>query len=171
MTTLHATPYNRDASGFYFDSAIDYETKATLHVDCFGNLVEEFEIQFVDGDDAALFEACGINQANLNAWFDDIEFLQDYEKVSLYYLVGVAGYSLAQALEKLDEPSIYQGDLKEAATELFDECYLQSIPANMSNIQFYIDYDKFARDCQYSGDMAEFEYAGVTYTCTNSSSI
>jgi len=94
--------------------------------------------------------------------------LQDYEKVSLYYLVGVAGYSLEQALEKLDEPSIYQGDLKEAATELFDECYLHAIP---ENLQFYIDYDKFARDCQYGGDMAEFEYAGVTYTCTNSISL
>lgn len=71
-------------------------------------------------DDAALFEVCGINLANLNVWFDDVEFLQDHEKVSLYYLVGVAGYSLDQALEKLDEPSIYQGELKDAAAELFD---------------------------------------------------
>lgn len=168
MTTLHATPYNIDAIGFYFDSAIDYETKATMHVDCFGNLVEEFEIQFIDGDDAALFEACGINQANLNVWFDDVEFLQDHEKVSLYYLVGVAGYSLDQALEKLDEPNIYEGELKDAAAELFDECYLHAIP---ESIQFYIDYEKFARDCQYSGDIAEFEYTGVTYTCTNSNSL
>jgi hypothetical protein len=168
MTTLHATPYNINATGFYFDNAIDYESKAATHVDRYGNLVEEFEIQFIDGDDAQLFEACGIIQANLNVWFDDIEFLQDHEKVNLYYLVGVAGYSLDQALEKLDEPNIYQGELKEAATELFDECYLHAIPAN---IQFYIDYDKFARDCQYSGDMAEFEYAGVTYTCTNSSAM
>ncbi len=168
MTTLHATPYNIDATGFYFDSAADYESKAAMHVDRYGNLVEEFEIQFIDGDDAALFECCGINQANLNIWFDDIEFLQNDEKISLYYLVGIAGYGLDQALEKLDEPSIYQGDLTEAAAELFDECYLHTIP---ENIQFYIDYDKFARDCQYSGDMAEFEYAGITYTCTNSSAI
>lgn len=171
MTTLHATPYNLDATGFYFTDAQDYQKKAATHFDRYGNLVEEYEILFIDGDDAALFEACGINQANLNSWFDCIGFMQDYEKVSLYYLVSMAGYNLAQALEKLDETSIYQGDLKEAATELFDECYLHSIAANMSNIQFYIDYDKFARDCQYSGDMTEFEYAGVTYTCTNSSSL
>ena len=61
MTTLHATPYNIDATGFYFTDINDYETKATKHVDCYGNLVEEFEIQFIDGDDAELFEACGIN--------------------------------------------------------------------------------------------------------------
>lgn len=168
MTTLHATPFNIDATGFYFDSAIDYENKAATHVDRYGNPVVEFEIQFIDGDDAALFEVCGINQANLNVWFDDIEFLQDFEKVSLYYLVAVAGYNLDQALNKLDEPSITEGNLRDAAEELFDECWLHEVP---ENIRFYIDYDKFARDCQYSGDMAEFEYAGVTYTCTNSSSI
>ena len=168
MTTLHATPYNIDATGFYFTDINDYETKATMHVDCYGNLVEEFEIQFIDGDDAELFEACGINQANLNQWFDDIEFLQDDEKVSLYYLVGVAGYNLDQALLKTDEPNLYQGNLLDAATELFDECWLSSVP---DNIRFYIDYDKFARDCQYGGDLTEFDYAGTSYTCTNANGL
>ncbi len=168
MTTLHATPYNRDASGFYFENATEYEAKATMHVDRFGNLVEEFEIQFIDGDDAELFEACGINQVNLNVWFDEIEFLQDFEKASLFYLVGVAGYNLDQALEKMNDTSIYQGDLLDAATELFDECYLHTLP---DNLKYYFDYEKFARDCELGGDMCEFEYAGTTYTCTNSNSI
>lgn len=47
MTTLHATPYNIDATGFYFTDINEYETKATSLVDCCGNLVEEFEIQFM----------------------------------------------------------------------------------------------------------------------------
>ncbi len=168
MTTFHATPYNIDATGFYFTDINDYETKATMHVDCYGNLVEEFEIQFIDGDDAELFEACGINQANLNQWFDDIEFLDDDEKVKLYYLVSVAGYNLEQALLKTDEPSLYQGNLRDAATELFDEIYLHSIP---EYIQLYIDYDKFANDCQNGGDLTEFDYAGTTYTCTNANGL
>ena len=168
MTTLHATPYNIDAIGFYFTDLNEYETKVTSLIDCFGNLVEEFEIQFIDGDDAELFEACGINQVNLNQWFNEIEFLQDNEKVSLYYLVGVAGYSLDQALLKIDEPSLYQGNLLDAATELFDECWLPSVP---DNIRFYIDYDKFARDCQYGGDLTEFNYAGATYTCTSANGL
>ena len=45
---------------------------------------------------------------------------------------------------------------------------LHSVP---ESVRFYIDYDKFARDCQYIGDMSEFEYAGITYTCTNSNSM
>lgn len=167
-TTLHATPYNIDAIGFYFNDLTDYETKATAHFDSWGNLVEEYEIQLIDCDDSQLFMACNINQANLNTWFDDIETLEDHQKISLYYLVGVAGYSLKQSLDKLDDPCIYQGDLKDAAIELFDDCWLSSIH---ESIQFYIDYDKFARDCSYSGDMAEFEYAGITYTCTNASTI
>lgn len=168
MTTLHATPYNRDATGFYFTDAQDYEAKSAVHLDRYGNLVEEFEIQFIDGDDAQLFEACSINQANLNSWFDDIEFLQGHEKVNLYYLVEVAGYGLDQAFEKLDEPSIAEASLRNAAEELFDECWLSSVP---ESIHFYIDYDKFARDCELGGDMVEFEYNNKTYTCTNASAL
>lgn len=170
MTTLrlHATPYNLDAIGFYFTNAEEYKTKSSSLFDNYGNLVEEFEIQLIDGDDGALFNACGINQANLSKWFDEIEFLQDYEKVSLYYLVAIAGYSLDQAIEKLDEPSIATSNLRDSAEELFDGCWLQLIP---ESARYYIDYDKFARDCQLSGDMCEFEYANTTYTCINSSGI
>ena len=168
MTTFHATTYNLEATGFYFESLDQYQAKSECHLDRYGNLVEEFEIQFIDGDDAELFEACGINQANLNQWFDEIGFLLDDEKVRLYYLVGIAGYSLDQALLKIDEPSLYQGNLLDAATELFDECWLPSIP---ESIRFYIDYDKFARDCQYGGDLTEFAYASSTYTCTNANGL
>ena len=168
MTTLHATPYSCDAAGFYFESIDDYQDKAKNHLYRFGNLVEEFEIQFIDGDGMQLFEACNINQANLNTWFNEIEFLKDYEKVSLYYLVGEVGYTLEQALEKLDEPSITESNLRDAATELFDECYLNSVP---ENVRFYIDYEKFARDCEIGGDLSEFEYNGSTYTCTNVSAM
>lgn len=168
MTILHATPYNLDAAGFYFESAMDYEAKSTMHVDRYSNLVEEFEIQFIDGDDAQLFEVCGINQANLNKWFDDIKCMSESDKLNLYYLVSVAGYNFEQALDKVDEPSIYEGDLLDAASELFDECYLPSVP---DNIKYYIDYEKFARDCSLGGDMCEFECAGKTYTCTNSNAL
>ena len=168
MTTLHATPYNIDAAGFYFESMSDYQNKSKNHLDRFGNLVEEFEIQFIDGDEADLFNACGINQSNLNTWFDDIECMSESDKLNLHYLIAVAGYTLVQAMDKLDEPSIYDGNLLDAASELFDECYLPSVP---DNIKYYIDYEKFARDCLLGGDMCEFEYAGETYTCTNANGL
>ena len=168
MTTLHATPYNLDATGFYFESMDEYQDKANNHVDRYGNLVEEYEIQFIDGDDAALFEACGIDQSNLITWFDEIEVLNDSDKINLYYLVGCAGYNLSQGLGKLDEPCITQSCQRDAASELFDECWLPSIP---ENIRYYIDYDSFARDCLMGGDLTEFEYHNITYTCTNTSGV
>ncbi len=168
MTTLCATPYNPDASFFYFENLEDYENKSKCHFDKHGNLVEEFEIQLIDSDDSELFLACGIDQSNLDTWFDQIEFLQDHEKVSLFYLIAVAGYDLEQALDKIDDPSITESSLRDAAEQLFDECYAHEIP---ESIRFYIDYNAFARDCSLGGDMCEFEYSRTTYTCTNASCI
>jgi len=37
-------------------------------------------------------------------------------------------------------------------------------PSGSDNIKYYIDYEKFARDCQLGGNMCEFKYAGKTYT-------
>jgi Antirestriction protein (ArdA) len=169
MTTqLHAQPYNSDAKGFNFQDMTQYQEQANNCLDAYGNIVEEFEIQFIDGDDAELFRACQIDQASLSTWFDDVEVLDQINKINLFYLVGCAGYTLEQGLDKIQEPNIYYGQLIDAATELFDECMLPEVP---ENIRFYIDYTKFARDCQLSGYMVELEYQNTTYTCTNANGL
>jgi hypothetical protein len=167
-TTLFAQPYNIDAQGFYFTSAEEYETKQEALRDRFGNPVEEFEIQYIDGDDGQLFDACRIHQANLATWFDDIETLEDNEKTALFYLVDQGGYDLDSALSAVDDVCLYEGPLLDAATELFDEIYLPEVP---EAVQYYIDYAAFARDCSCGGDMVEFIYEGTTYTCTNANGI
>jgi hypothetical protein len=83
-------------------------------------------------------------------------------------LLSVAGYSLSQALDKVNEPSITQSSLRDAAEELFDECWLHDVP---ENIRYYIDYGKFARECEIGGDMVEFEYNNQIYTCTNAAGV
>ena len=164
----YAQPYSLDAIGFYFDTLEDYNEKAASLKDRWGNLVEEFEIQYVDGDDSELFNSISISQSNMARWFDDVEPLNENEKAALYYLVSVVGYNLSSALDKIDEVTLYDGRLEDAAEELFDECYAHEIPENLRN---YIDYKSFARDCELGGDMCEFNYNGSTYTCTNSSGI
>ena len=164
-TTLFAQPYNLDAQGFYFHSMEEFETQSKNLRDRFGCPVEEFEIQFIDGEDADLFEACGIGQSNLFMWFDEIDALDDHEKISLYFLAGVLSYSLDIAMSKVDEVSIFHGDAQEAAEEFFDDCYAHAIP---ENLRFYFDMEKFARDLEIGGDFNEFEYDGTTFTCTNS---
>ncbi len=50
MTTLFAQPYDTSAQGFYFDSADAYDARTTLLRNASGQPVEEFEIQFIDGE-------------------------------------------------------------------------------------------------------------------------
>ena len=50
MTQLHAQPYDISAQGFYFDTAEEYRQKAAKNRNDFGGIVEEYEIQFIDGD-------------------------------------------------------------------------------------------------------------------------
>lgn len=45
---------------------------------------EEWELEYIEGDNAELFNACGIGQVNISEWFEEIEELQDYEKAALH---------------------------------------------------------------------------------------
>ena len=168
MTILHASPYNPDARGFNFASSHIFNAKADKCFDAYGNAVEEFELLYIEGDDGQLFEACQINQTNLDVWFDTIEDLQDYEKAALFYLTNCAGYRLNDALEKIEDVCISECSLIDAASELFDDCYLSEVP---EAVRPYIDYEAFARDCRLGGDMCEFELNGSTWTVTNASGV
>ena len=67
MTIFYAQPYDTSAIGFYFESLEEYKEKIKKAVNTFGQAVEEFEIQFIDGEEinSRLFDALGLNQANL----------------------------------------------------------------------------------------------------------
>lgn len=168
MTTLYAQPYNHDAAGFYFDSLESFKAQSENLTDRYGQPVEEFEIQYIDGDDSVLFDVCGINQSNLDIWFDEVLELDEHQKAALYCLCDCIHYRLEVALEKLDDVCLVQRTLKDAAQELFDDIYLPDVP---EQVRFYIDYDKFARDCEISGDMTEFDFKGETWTCTNACAV
>ena len=157
-----ARPYDTNKSGFYFSDFGDYTTKAAL------SGAEEFEFQYIDGDLGYLFNVCKIDQATLEFWFDSIESLDVDNQAKLYFLVSECGVKLVYAIDQLDDIMIQECTLLEAATEWFDEIYLNDIP---DAVKGYIDYESFARDMQLSGDMSEFDYQGKTYTCTNSNSI
>lgn len=161
-----AQPYNPDAQGLYFSTVEEFEQKSGECRDMFGLPVEEFEIQFIDGssEEADLFEACGVNQTNIGQFLAIVDEVPDYQYPALYYLCDVLGCSMEDAMGKLDDVTIYNGRLEDAAEELFDECYAHEIPENLRN---YIDYKRFALDCELGGDMTEFEFAGEAYTVTN----
>lgn len=167
MTTLYARPYDISATGFYFETYEEYLEKSEALLNAYGHKVEEFEIQFSDGDLAELFNACRIDQSTLEIWFNTIESLSHNEQLSLFYMRDNKLRDLEDALGMLDDVNISACSLKDAASELFDECYLSEVP---ENVRPYIDYEAFARDCELVRDMREFTYAGLSYTCTNANS-
>ncbi|MEP4197921.1 MAG: hypothetical protein ABJL99_20030 [Aliishimia sp.] len=61
-TTLFAQPYDISANGFYFTSAEVYAAKVRTLKNDYGDPVEEFEIQFIDGEtiDCELARAIGL---------------------------------------------------------------------------------------------------------------
>ena len=95
MTTLFAQPYDISACGFYFESIEQYRTKASTLKNDYGDPVEEFEIQFIDGEriDCTLASAFGVNQANLSRFFDLVDQWDDDQKTRFIIAVGESGYN------------------------------------------------------------------------------
>lgn len=161
--TLFAQPYDVSATGFYFSDVATYAEKAAAARNDYGQPVEEFEIQFIDGEglDARLFEALGVNQANLEAFFETAGEWRDDQKVRVIIAVGEAGYSFDLKTGDPDDSDVdlYECDsLRDLAEQFVDEGLYGDIP---ESLRYYIDYDAIARDLR--ADYAETEIDGVRY--------
>ncbi|ASF49165.1 hypothetical protein [Methylophaga nitratireducenticrescens] len=72
MITICAVSYDTSAAAFYFSTIAEYNEKYTKRLP-----VEEYEIQFIDGDNPKLFSEAVICQSNLEFWFDSLADLDD----------------------------------------------------------------------------------------------
>lgn len=160
---FYANPYNTSATGFYFESIEELEEKAAALKDEFGLPVEEFEIEAIDGtrEEMELFERVEVNQSNIAEFIQFIDTSDEETWPAVYFLLE--RYTLEVAISRAEECNVVQSSLLDAASNLFDECYGYSVP---EELRIYIDYEKFAADIKYGGDMVEFEFGGKTYTCT-----
>lgn len=158
----HATPYDISATGFYFTSYDEYVEKAASHKNAYGDPVEEYEIQFIDGDNCELFKAIGVNQANLEQWFDDFEDMDDDDAVKVIYLTEHLGYSNpSDLLDKLDDVCLFEGTAEEYAWDYIEETgMLNDMP---ENLRYYFDTESFARDLVLGGDITEARINGTDY--------
>lgn len=164
--SLFAQPYDVSASGFYFEDYDDYTKKAAALRNAHGDPVEEFEIQFVDGEaiDCELAKAIGLNQANLMQFFAAVEEWDDNDKTRVILAVGECGYAFDVKTCPDDfDLDIYEGvTMRELADQFVEEGLFGDTP---ERLQFYIDYDAIARDL--SVDYTETEIAGqrLVYRC------
>lgn len=163
---FYSNPYNTSVDGFYFESFEEFEEKLSNLKDDFGTLVEEVEIEAIDGDreEMELFEVAEVNPATIEDFIEFIETSDEKSWPAVYYLLFYRRVSFDEAIRSSCEYVISESTLLDAASAMFDDCYGYSIP---EELRIYIDYEKFAADLERGGDMVEFEFGGKTYTCTN----
>lgn len=162
MTQLHAQPYDISANGFYFETVEEFTTKAKTNRNDYGQEVEEYELQFIDGEavDCDLAKAWGINQANFGQYLEAVDDWDDHQKKMFIIAVGQCGYSFDPDTINPDDfdVDIYAVEsMKKLAGQLIDEGLFGKIPEHLAN---YIDMDAIAYDPGY--DYTETEIAGET---------
>lgn len=162
MPQLHAQPYDLDAIGFYFESFEEYASKAGKNCNAHGDPVEEYEIQFIDGDDidCALAKAWDTNQANIGGYFTACDEWEDYQKKIFIIAVGEVGYQFDHETvfpDNFDIDIYHVESMTELAEQFVDEGFFGDIPDQLSG---YIDMRAIARDLEF--DYAETEIAGET---------
>lgn len=160
MTTLHAQPYNPDASGFYFHNYDEYAEKSENLKDSFGQPVEEFEIQFIDGENPELFNAANINQSNLETYFDEIADLDEESATKIIYLLDTIGMDFDQAYSQYEDVQLQSCSAEDYAYDLINET--TEIPESLTH---YIDYKAIARDMIINGEIHEISRELIVTNC------
>ena len=167
FTVLHAQPYDTSASGFYFRDPEEYAKKLSTCRNACGDPVEEFEIQFIDGEtiDAALSEAWGLSQCNFRRFFEIVDEWSEDEKRHFIVAVGECGYSFEpESVGPYDfDVDLYAVDsLRDLAEQFVDEGLYGEIPQYLAS---YIDYEAIARDLAVDFSMVEIDGQRLAYAC------
>ena len=157
MTTLYANPYDINYTGFYFDSSDQFNQKLSQAQ------YEEIEIDYIDGDNARLFQAAKIHQGNVDLWFDELDQYSDdsHEASAICYLIDTM--HLDEAIKRRDEVILHRGSLADYAFELVSDVYpLDELP---DIIKYHIDYDSIARDLERNSEVAEIGHNVWVVNC------
>ena len=164
---LYAQPYDISAEGFFFSSAGDYRRKAAKLRNAHGEPVEEFEIQFIDGEqiDAELARAIDLSQASFAFFLERAAEWNEQQKTAVIIAVPECGMHFDLETDDPDDLDIdiYRLDsLRDLAIEFVEEGLFGEIP---ERLQFYLDYDAIARDLAM--DYSEAVIAGerLIYRC------
>ncbi|PCJ75201.1 MAG: antirestriction protein ArdA [Rhodobacteraceae bacterium] len=166
MAQLYAQPYDISTTGFYFETEEEYKKSVNALRNEYGDPVEEFEIQFIDGDaiDCDLANAIGLNQANLARFFEIIDEWEEWEKQQVILAVGECGYQFdnGTAPDDFDVDIYGVTSMRELAEQFVEEGLFGDIP---ERLQFYIDYDAIARDLAVDYSEAVVANSRVIYRC------
>ncbi|MEM8985630.1 MAG: antirestriction protein ArdA [Pseudomonadota bacterium] len=159
--TLYAQPYDLAATGFYFEDAETFLAKSQHLKNEYDQSVEEFEIQFIEGEDidGALFKALGIHEVNVTSYLEHAPQWEEWEKINIVIIAGECGYAFDIESDDPDHfgVTVYGVDsLRELAIEFLNDGIFGEIPTHLEN---YIDIDALAADLRH--DYTETVIANV----------
>jgi antirestriction protein len=159
--TLFAQPYDISAQGFYFETLDDCQAKAHALRNAHGDPVEEYELQFIDGEqiDCELAKAIGLNQANLAQYLGAIKTWDDHQKTAVIIAVGEGGYDFEPDCDpdSFDVSIYHVWNFTELAEQFVEEGLFGSIGDLPHQ---YIDFEAIGRDLAV--DYCETRVAGET---------
>lgn len=153
MTTFYAQPYNTAVEGFYFQTADQFKTHSNGLVDSFGQPVEEFEIQFMEGGQLSLelFEAWKPGQAEIGQYIAFCDNCEEDAFLMAIIAIRDGGY---RAADVIDDPeglpiTLYRtASLKELAEEFLEDGLFGDIP---ERLRPYLDFEAIGRDLGFDG--------------------
>jgi antirestriction protein len=164
-TTICSTlRYCRDR--LFFETVEEYKKSANTLRNDYGDPVEEFEIQFIDGEsaDCDLAKAIGLNQANFARYFEIVDEWEEWEKRLVILAVGECGYQFDDETSPTDfDIDVYDVDsMRELAEQFVEEGLYGDIP---DSLQFYIDFEAIARDLAVEYSETVIAGSRVIYRC------
>ena len=132
-----------------------------FHRNAHGQLVEEYDIQFIDGDHPRLITALGVNQANLADWFESFEAMTDDEAVKAIYLAEIDCVRMKGVCDRLDDVILFEGTVLDYAEQYLEDSGLRTeVP---EALRYYIDVDAFACDLVVGSDVTTLAVDGTKY--------
>jgi hypothetical protein len=149
--TLCANPYAYGVPFFYFETLEEYKEQYQKQFDKYH--CEEYEFQFIDGDDITwiLWKACNEDVFKLLEIIEDEIITTEREAIQLYVCTNINGDSLEDALNRYQDIYLFHGSMKDYAYDTFP---WEQIPEWAHT---YINIDKRVIDLQCNGDLYELD--------------
>lgn len=162
---LYANPYDIDATGFYFHTLEEYNAKAKVNFNRYGQFVEEYMIDSLDGTllELELASAIGLAQYNFAAYLEACDEWSDDEiiRACVVFSENITNECFTK-YDRTDGDDVILHHCEcftELAEQMVDDGLYGDIPEHLAG---YIDYQAIGRDLSYNG-FSKVEVGNSTY--------
>jgi len=168
LVTLHAQPYDIEATGFYFTTMAEYEEKYAKNKNSWGGTVEEYEYQFIDGEgNQELLDRVSLEDffEIVETWDSDkIEKIELLAEVVGWHYIGTTAYDIDS---KLEDMIIYTDShsmdcLGMEVMENYNPDTYKMLQDN--NLSFYFDFERWMKELDGTSFYRNGTYYYIEYT-------